>query len=135
MKKRWLYNPANGELFEKNWLTWSIPYQNNAPTYATIFADTEEEALRIIAERFEDKPREPTEYEKDLKERVDKALEIIYNYGQIDGDHHKTWVIDQVVRALTAEAYDKWISDYQMADSEEDYLEGNYYEWDEGVAP
>jgi hypothetical protein len=33
-------------------------------------------------------------------ERKDWALEHIERYGQIDGDHHKTWVIDQVARIL-----------------------------------
>lgn len=28
------------------------------------------------------------------------ALEYIFRYGQIDGDHHKTWVLDQVARIL-----------------------------------
>ncbi len=30
----------------------------------------------------------------------DKALEIAKGFGQTDGDHHKAWVIDQIVRAL-----------------------------------
>lgn len=34
-------------------------------------------------------------------ERIVAALSVINNYGGIDGNHHKEWVIDQVVRALT----------------------------------
>lgn len=30
----------------------------------------------------------------------DWAMSFISRYGQIDGDHHKTWVLDQVVRYL-----------------------------------
>lgn len=33
--------------------------------------------------------------------RIAKALEIAGEYGTTDGDHHKMWVIDQMVRALT----------------------------------
>lgn len=33
--------------------------------------------------------------------RIDKAIEFAVKYGGIDGDHHKAWVIDQMVRALT----------------------------------
>lgn len=33
--------------------------------------------------------------------RIAKALEFADCYGGIDGDHHKMWVIDQMVRALT----------------------------------
>ncbi len=35
------------------------------------------------------------------RERIVKALRIASEYGMIDGAHHKTWVIDQMVRALT----------------------------------
>lgn len=34
-------------------------------------------------------------------ERIAKALDFAVRYGGIDGDHHKAWVIDQMVRALT----------------------------------
>ena len=34
-------------------------------------------------------------------ERIIRALDIAIKYGGIDGSHHKTWVIDQMVRALT----------------------------------
>ena len=30
----------------------------------------------------------------------DYALHIISRYGQIDGEHHKAWVIDQVAKIL-----------------------------------
>lgn len=33
-------------------------------------------------------------------DRISKALEYAGRYGQIDGAHHKMWVIDQMVRAL-----------------------------------
>ena len=35
------------------------------------------------------------------EERIAKALDFALCYGGIDGDSHKTWVIDQMVRALT----------------------------------
>lgn len=42
------------------------------------------------------------EREKDQPEaRIKKSLEIAVRFGGIDGDHHKAWVIDQIVRALT----------------------------------
>ena len=40
----------------------------------------------------------PTESNTD---RIDKALSIAVAYGGVDGAHHKDWVIDQMVRALT----------------------------------
>ena len=49
-------------------------------------------AIRIVLEKLENKKQ---------KEKINKALEIAFEYGQIDGEHHKTWVIDQIVRTLT----------------------------------
>jgi len=41
-------------------------------------------------------------------DRIAKALEFANIYGGIDGGHHKTWVIDQMVRALTGCPTDKF---------------------------
>ena len=35
------------------------------------------------------------------RQRIKKALEFAVKYGGIDGSHHRAWVIDQMVRALT----------------------------------
>lgn len=61
-------------------------------------------------------------------ERINKALEIAWEYSQIDGAHHKSWSIDQMVRALfeTEEDYKRWVSEYEN--------DGEYY-WDTGIAP
>lgn len=67
----------------------------------------------------------------DLKERQAAALELAYNYSQIDGDHHKAWVIDQMVRALTGDDYEQWVKDYETNEDDPD----DSYEWSEGIAP
>lgn len=36
-----------------------------------------------------------------MSDRIAKALDIAVKYGGIDGNHHKAWVIDRMVRALT----------------------------------
>lgn len=66
------------------------------------------------------------------KERItiDEALLLIFKYGGIDGAHHKQWVLDQVVRALTGECYDTWVA--EAKDGEDG---PNTYDWDEGIAP
>jgi hypothetical protein len=62
-------------------------------------------------------------------ERVQLALEALAD-GQLDGAHHKAWVIDQAVRILTGDRYDAWIAEYC------DGVDGpETYAWDEGVAP
>ena len=64
-------------------------------------------------------------------ERIEGALSIAWSYGQIDGSHHKMWVIDQMVRALcgSEEEYVKWVEEYEAP------LLGDYYKWDIGIAP
>lgn len=55
-----------------------------------------------------------------------KALQIARDGAQTDGAHHKLWCIDQMVRALTGDAYDDWVAEYE---------EDGTYEWDTGIAP
>ena len=72
------------------------------------------------------------------KEKVEKtddniknALNIAFSYAQIDGAHHKLWVIDQMVRNLlkTQEAYEEFRNRYSMVDGKKEY------DWDMGTAP
>lgn len=66
----------------------------------------------------------------DLEERIRAALEVIVNYGGVDGDHHKKWVIDQTVRSLTGDGYDAFVASYCDGENGPDT-----YEWDTGIAP
>lgn len=63
-------------------------------------------------------------------ENATKALEVLVRYGQIDGAHHKTWVIDQAVRALIGNYYDKFVTEFCSGEDGP-----NTYEWDEGIPP
>ena len=51
--------------------------------------------------------------------RTQAALDIGLEFGQIDGAHHKQWVIDQMIRALTGDQYHQLVGD----------------DWDTGTAP
>jgi hypothetical protein len=64
------------------------------------------------------------------EKKLEEALDIAVRYGGIDGDHHKTWVIDQIVRALTGDDYDNFIA---AAKAGEDGPET--YSWETGIAP
>ena len=85
---------------------------------------------------------------------IERALEFAVKYGGIDGDHHKLWVIDQMVRALTncpmveRSAIDCHGQPYTFEDQGEsaEYLalvaaarDGEdgpeTYSWDVGIAP
>lgn len=61
--------------------------------------------------------------------RVARALDLIHRYGGIDGGHHKQWVLDQVVRVLSAD-YDQWVKN--QCDGENG---PQTYLWEEGIAP
>ena len=65
------------------------------------------------------------------RQRIEKALEIARDFGQIEGDHHRLWVIDQMVRALTGNDYDQWVS-HVSANSVDPNMP---YDWETGIAP
>ena len=62
--------------------------------------------------------------------RIAKAILLAVEYGGIGGDHHKAWVIDQMVRILAGDEYEKTVRE---ARDGEDGPET--YAWDEGIAP
>ena len=44
-------------------------------------------------------------------DRIDKALDWAIQYGRIEGDREKAWVIDQMIRALAGGEYDRITSE------------------------
>ena len=67
-----------------------------------------------------------------LASRSRKARAIAMRFGSTDGDHHKQWVIDQMVRTLCGDdaAYRSFVQIHNMG------TDGpNTYEWEEGIAP
>lgn len=70
------------------------------------------------------------------EEKLKKIDEILYNYSQIDGAHHKAWCLDQITRILHGDEYEKFVHDYEHLDNEGNPLsEDDKYEWDCGIAP
>ncbi len=65
-----------------------------------------------------------------FEERIRQALAVAMRYGGIDGAHHKQWVIDQMVRTLTAHHYELWVREHNAGDDGPET-----YDWDEGIAP
>lgn len=85
---------------------------------------------------------------------VEQALEIAFKSGGSDGEHHKMWVIDQMVRALTncpmvpetATDIQGTVYHYERLGESDEYLAWvaarkggvfgpDTYEWLEGIAP
>jgi hypothetical protein len=80
----------------------------------------------------------------------DWALYFIFRYGQIDGAHHKQWVLDQVTRILNGAKVTVKKASWSNGDFEyrvtvgdskkylnwvEVYKDGGNYSYDEGIAP
>lgn len=65
-----------------------------------------------------------------LTARIYGAIEIATRYGQIDGGHHKAWVIDQMCRSLLGAQYENWVT--KMKANGDD---PNAYDYDYGIAP
>lgn len=64
---------------------------------------------------------------------TDWAMEFISSYGQIDGAHHKTWVLDQVARILMGTPVISSVAQWDNGKSEVRYETGDpsaqYHEW------
>lgn len=114
--KRYLENSAYKETdsdFFKNG-GWEMVDLEIPKAMANILAEREQKDKRI----------------QELEEERKRVLDLIFEYGQIDGEHHKTWVIDQIVRILMKDQYDEWIKNYVY-----DEETGDIYSWDKGIAP
>lgn len=105
-----------------------------------------ESAVRTVGPTDRDRSTVTTEENprRELAGRITKALKYAEN-GVYDGDHHKMWAIDQMVRALTGcpmitkTAVDCRGEDYsyEAQGESEEYLRFVYEVggWDEGIAP
>ena len=58
------------------------------------------------------------------------AVEVLLFDGAYDGAHHKQWVIDQAIRILMGDNYDRTIEIFKSGEDGPDT-----YEWDEGIIP
>ena len=69
-----------------------------------------------------------------MKEPLSKGeitvIDLINQYGGIDGAHHKQWLIDQIVQTIMGDDYDEWVRLYNLGEDGPDT-----YEWDKGIAP
>jgi len=67
-----------------------------------------------------------------MNKKEQLIVDLIHQYGMIDGAHHKQWLLDQVLHIILGAKYDEWLNEMN---SETDN-EGNKYEdWDIGIAP
>lgn len=64
------------------------------------------------------------------EQRIVKAVAVAMEYGQFDGDHHKQWALNQVVRILAGNEYNSVIAAFENGEDGP-----QTYEWDTGIAP
>lgn len=135
------------------YLEFDLPPNNTKPSLSISFDDkTEVQKVANFIFRnpvddymwYEEPVKEVVKDDKDMlvNKRIDNALGFLSIWGQVEGDHHKAWVIDQVVRALCGcegdfndsffqnEEYKDWVYGYCYDDNH--VME---YEWDIGIAP
>jgi hypothetical protein len=62
--------------------------------------------------------------------RIERAISLAVQYGGIDGEHHKDWVIDQMVRILAGDDYAEIVREAKAGEDGPDT-----YGWDVGIAP
>ena len=67
---------------------------------------------------------------EEMRTAIETATNLAMRFGGTDEGHHMTWIIAQMVRALTGEAYEEWV---RVFNAGEDGPET--YEWDEGITP
>lgn len=79
-----------------------------------------------IIEQAKDEARAVSRIITSYAERIDAATDLAYRYSHIDGDHHKMWCIDQMLRKLLGDGYDDWVKAATNDGTEE---------WDTGIAP
>jgi hypothetical protein len=63
-------------------------------------------------------------------DKILRAVAIAFEDGQVDGSHHKMWVIDQMVRVLTGDNYEALVKLHCLGEDGD-----NTYDWDCGIAP
>lgn len=86
----------------------------------------------LTAKAFGGQYPDPTDLpdETSMEDRAAGALAIAVEYGHIDGEHHKAWVIDRMVRYLIGPAYEEFVD--RFCDGEDG---PETYAWEEGIAP
>lgn len=71
----------------------------------------------------------------DKNSNLTKIFNMIYSYAGIDGAHHKDWLLDQIMRSITGDNYEEFVKFYERPLSVNGLEDGDYCQWDAGIAP
>jgi hypothetical protein len=66
---------------------------------------------------------------EELNNQILRALDLIGQFSDVDGRHHRQWLLDQVVTVLTGDddEYRRFVEEYNA--------QGHTVDWSEGIAP
>lgn len=60
--------------------------------------------------------------------RIEAAVAIAGDYLGCDGGHHKQWALEEILRTLLGDEFEKWAAEWRDGEDGPDT-----YSWDEGV--
>lgn len=63
---------------------------------------------------------------QELEQKIEDALEMALDTMLTEGDHHRVWGLDQIIRILAGDRYEQ---------VKKDLKEETNFEWDTGIAP
>lgn len=78
---------------------------------------------------YRDAAKARAEAVKRYMDRIDEAATFAHRYGAIPGDHHKQWVIDQMLRAILGPEYGDFVARWEDERPDDDTP------WPVGIAP
>lgn len=84
----------------------------------------------FILNKYYDLSASDEELINDFYNRISEALNLLTDFKETDGVHHKDWVLDQIARILTKEEYEDFIKHAKNGDDGPET-----YGWEEGIAP
>jgi len=96
------------------------------------------ETIDYIKEKIEEMkntamPLSFDDWNNEPNNMLSKVLNIIGQYGGIQGDHHKAWLLNEILILLLGEkGHKEWVERYE---GEEDDEGDKTYSWELGIAP
>lgn len=71
-----------------------------------------------------------TQEPMDAIQRRDAALNLAHRFGGFEKAHNKAWLIDQMVRVLSGDEYEAWVTVQKAGEDGPDT-----YHWEKGIRP
>jgi hypothetical protein len=70
----------------------------------------------------------------EITKREAEVIDIVWQWGGIDGAHHKDWCLDQIARVLCGDKYKDFVT-FAKTGAVGNFDGPEEYDYDEGIAP